>query len=203
MAVGTVTTIGSGPVAAGVLAAISQRRPPQRSWLLGTALSITGVALLGLAGRSVDVDVIGFVLAVVAGVGWAVYSTVAKRRIDDGADSTVTMATIFTGGALLVSPMLLWHSPAWATSTDGLLIVLYLGVATVGVAYWMYGLALRHLSAPTVVTLTLLEPITAAVLGSVVVHEDLRPAGWIGIAVVLGGLVVTTGGAVRSARPGS
>jgi len=200
VAVGTVTTIGAGPVAAGFLAAVSHRKAPARSWLLGTALSIAGVALLGLAGRSVDVDDVGIVLAIVAGAGWAVFSTIAKHRIDSGDDSTVTMATIFTGGALLVSPMLLWHSPAWATHLDGLLIVLYLGVATVGIAYWMYGLALRHLAAPTVVTLTLLEPITAAVLGSVVVHEELRPAGWLGIAVVLGGLVVTTGGAVRSAR---
>ncbi len=191
VAVGTVATIGSGPVLGGVINAVVHRRPPHRQWLLGTTISVAGVALLGLAGRGTAIEPLGIALAVCAGAGWAVFATIAKRQIEDGIDSTTTMAAMFCGGAVMLSPLLLAHSPAWSTTGNGPVVALYLGVVTVGLAYTLYGIALRHLLAPTVITLTLLEPITAAVLGAVVVHEGVRPAGWVGIALVLIGLVLT------------
>ena len=191
VAVGTVVTIGSGPVLSGIITALLERRPPERRWVVGTAISITGVALLGLFGRQLDTDLLGILLAVLAGLGWAVFATVGKRHIDAGIDSTASMASVFGGGAVLLSPVLLWHSPRWFATPSGLLVGLYLGVVTVGVAYTLYGFALRHLRAPTVITLTLLEPITAALLGVVVVHESISPAGWMGIAMVLLGLGIT------------
>ncbi len=192
VAVGTVVTIGSGPVLSGVITAMLERRPPDRRWLVGTAVSILGVAVLGLLGRDVETDALGIVLAVAAGLGWAVFATVSKRHIEDGIDSTASMAAVFGGGALLLSPVMFAHSPSWFFDSPGLYVGLYLGVVTVGVAYTLYGFALRHLRTPTVITLTLLEPITAALLGAVVVHEGIRPAGWLGIALVVVGLAITT-----------
>jgi DME family drug/metabolite transporter len=104
------------------------------------------------------------------------------------------MATLFCGGAVLLAPWMLVHSPAWVMSTRGATVALVLGVVTVGLAYTLYGVALRHLPAPTVITLTLLEPVTAAVLAAVVVHEGIRASGWAGVALVLVGLTVTARG---------
>lgn len=191
VAVGTVVTIGSGPVLSGIITATIERRPPERRWVFGTAISIAGVAVLGLFGREITADLGGILLAVCAGLGWAVFATVGKRHIDAGIDSTASMAAVFGGGAVLLSPLLFVHSPAWFTTGSGLLVGLYLGVVTVGVAYTLYGFALRHLQTPTVITLTLLEPITAALLGAIVVHEGIRPAGWVGIALVVVGLGIT------------
>ena len=199
VAVGTVTTIGSGPVLGGLIAAVRHRRPPAAVWLAGTAVSLVGVALLGLAGVSAEADPAGIALALGAGLGWATFATVGKHQIDTGIASTASMAAMFTGGALLLSPLLAWHHPSWIIHGDGWWIVAYLGVVTVGVAYTLYGYALRHLHAPTVITLTLLEPITAAVLGAVVVHEGTSAAGWLGIALVVAGLWVT---ARAAAGPG-
>ncbi|MGB8858066.1 MAG: EamA family transporter [Ilumatobacteraceae bacterium] len=201
VAVGTVTTIGSGPVLSGLLHALVDRRSPGGAWTAGTSVSIVGVALLGLAGRSAAAEPAGILLAVCAGLGWAVFAMVGKRQIDAGVDSTAAMAAMFSGGALLLSPLLLLHSPGWVHQGKGPLVALYLGVVTVGAAYTLYGLALRHLPAPTVITLTLMEPITAAVLGAAVVHEAIRPAGWIGIGMVLIGLVVTARGARQEGDP--
>lgn len=196
VAVGTVVTIGSGPVLSGVINAALQRRPPPQAWMLGTGVGVTGVALLGLLGRGdISTDLAGIGLAVLAGLGWATFATVGKRQIDSGVRSTVSMAAMFCGGAVLLSPLLVSHSPAWFGTGRGLLTGFYLGVVTVGLAYWLYGIALRHLAAPTVITLTLLEPITAASLGAVVVHEHIRPIGWVGVGLVLAGLVVTAMGA--------
>lgn len=201
VAVGTVATIGSGPVLGGLLASALARRAPTPAWLLGTGVSVGGVALLGLAGRSNAADPIGIVLAVCAGLGWAVFATVGKHQIDAGQDSTASMAAMFAGGALLLAPLLLAHRPGWVADGNGWWISLYLGVVTVGGAYTLYGFALRHLHAPTVITLTLLEPITAAVLGAVVVHEGVRAAGWVGVALVLVGLVITARDASGALEP--
>jgi len=190
VAVGTVATIGSGPMFAGLIATAIDRRAPSSRWLLGTGLGVGGVAVLGLMGRDTTVNIGGLALAFIAGLGWAVFATVGKHQIDRGRDSTSTMAAMFVGGALLMAPLLAWHHPDWVASGSGALVAIYLGVATVGVAYTLYGYALRHLATPSVVTLTLLEPITAATLGAVVVHERIRPIGWVGIGLVLAGLVI-------------
>lgn len=194
VAIGTVVTIGSGPVLTGVIHSVRSRTLPHRSWVAGTALSITGVALLGAVGRSASADPAGIALAVAAGLGWAVFSTVAKDHISNGRDSTAVMASLFCGGGLLLAPFLLAHSPGWVWTARGVTVAVVLGVLTVGVAYTLYGWALRHLPAPTVITLTLLEPVTAAVLAAVVVHEGIRPSGWVGVACVLVGLTVTARG---------
>jgi DME family drug/metabolite transporter len=195
VAVGTVATIGSGPVLAGAIAAVRTRRSPTTSWLVGTAISVLGVMTLGLVGRDTSADPRGVVLAVLAGLGWAVFATVGKHQIDSGIESTASMAAVFCGGAVLMSPLLFAHSPEWVGTWSGVAVAAYLGVVTVGVAYTLYGFALRHLSAPTVITLTLLEPITAAVLGATLVHEGVRPAGWLGVALVVAGLAITAYGA--------
>ena len=175
---------------AGLIAAVIDRRAPAGRWLVGTALGVGGVALLGLMGRDATVDGAGIALAFSAGLGWAVFATIGKHQIDSGRDSTASMAAMFCGGAILTAPLLAWHHPTWVLSWSGALVALYLGVATVGIAYTLYGYALRHLTTPSVVTLTLLEPITAATLGVVVVHEGILAVGWVSIALVLAGLVL-------------
>ncbi len=201
VAVGTVITIGSGPVLGGLIAAGRARRRPTPTWIAGTGISVAGVALLGLAGASAEANPSGIALAVCAGLGWAVFATVGKHQIDSGTESTASMAAIFIGGALLLAPLLAWHSPGWVGRGNGWRIALYLGVVTVGLAYTLYGFALRHLHAPTVITLTLLEPITASVLGAVVVHESIRAAGWLGIALVVVGLWITARGGAAETVP--
>ncbi|MFZ9628974.1 MAG: DMT family transporter [Ilumatobacteraceae bacterium] len=196
VAVGTVVTIGSGPAVSGLATAVLHRRRPGTAWLVGTATGVVGVVLLGLwGGGQVDAvgstDAAGIALAVAAGAGWAAFAGVCRSQIQRGVQSTASMAVVFAGGAVLVAPVLVDHHPNWALEGWGPLVVGHLGVLTVGVAYWSYGYALRHLPAPTVITLTLLEPITAAVLGRLVVGEQLQTLGWVGISLVVVGLLVT------------
>lgn len=192
VALATVVTIGSGPVFSGVIDACLYRRAPARPWLLGTAVSVVGVVLLGT--RDARVDALGLLAALGSGLGWAIYATIGKRQIERGLDSTACMAGMFSVAAIVVSPFLFTEDIGWVVSPHGALLALYLGVFTVGAAYTSYGRGLRHLTAPTVITLTLAEPITAAVLSSAILHESIDAVGWLGIALVLAGLVVTARG---------
>ena len=57
-------------------------------------------------------------------------------------------------------------------------------------AYVLYGFGLDRLTAATTVTLVLAEPLTAILLATAFLDETLDPLGWIGVVIVLSGLVV-------------
>ena len=92
---------------------------------------------------------------------------------------------------MLLAPLGLTQPLGWVASVDGVVMVLWLGIVTVGVAYAWYGYGLRFLPTSTAVTLTLAEPLTAAVLGIVVLDERLPPLGWVGAALIVVGLALT------------
>ena len=171
-------TIASGPVFAGLLALARTRRSPPRSWLAGTTLSIIGVVLLVGVGRdSGSVEAIGIVAALVAGFGYACYASVAKVQMERGLDAPASMASLFLTAGVLTSPLLAFEPMEWLSTGSGAVMIVHLGVVTVGVAYTCYGYGLRRLATPTVVTLTLVEPVTAALLSVVVLGEAITPRG--------------------------
>ena len=67
-------------------------------------------------------------------------------------------------------------------------MVIYLGMVATGLAYLLFSVGLRGMSAATGVALSKAEPITAFALSLLVVGE--RPAWWsvIGLLGVIGGL---------------
>jgi drug/metabolite transporter, DME family len=69
---------------------------------------------------------------------------------------------------------------------------LYLGVFVTGLAYLLYGWGLRSIGTSTAVTLTLAEPVTAAIFAVLILDERLEWFGWLGAGVVVVGLVVAS-----------
>jgi DME family drug/metabolite transporter len=191
VALGTIVGIGSGPVFAGLLHVALARGRLARAWIAGTALTIAGTALLA-APRSggASADPVGVALVLAAGLGYAAYAQAAKHALDRGLDAPAAMAGIFGVSGALLAPLLALEPLGWLATLRGTAMALHLGVLTVGLAYTLYGLGLRRLAVPTVVTLTLAEPVTAALLGVALVGERLGPVAWLGAAVVAAGLVV-------------
>jgi DME family drug/metabolite transporter len=134
----------------------------------------------------------GVAAALVSGLGYAAYATAAKHQMEGGLDPAASMASLFGIGAALTAPLLLLEPVAWLRTGGGALMIVHLGVVTIGGAYTLYGRGLRLLPTPTVVTLTLAEPVTAAVLSVAVLGESLGITGWCGVAVVVTGLFVAT-----------
>lgn len=199
VALGTIVGIASGPVFAGLYHVARQPRGLSLAWTLGTGLTVGGSALLATHGTTgAPSDTLGLLLMVSAGLSYAVYAQACKHAMDAGLGATQAMAGVFGIGAVLMAPLLSREPMAWLGTPRGSAMALHLGVLTVGLAYWLYGKGLRRLAVPTVVTLTLAEPLTAAVLGVAVLGERLGPSGWLGAAVVAVGLLV----AGRGDRPG-
>jgi DME family drug/metabolite transporter len=200
VALGTVLAIGSGPVFAGLLDTVRTRHRPDAVWLAATALAVTGGALLVAGGQGdARADVLGITYALTAGLSYACYSLGAKNLVSAGWPSATAMAAMFGLGALVLLPLLAFEPLAWVGTLGGVVMLVHLGVVTVALAYLLYGRALHWLPVSTVVTLSLAEPVTAALLGVAVLDEHLPPVGWLGAALVLAGLVLV--GRAVSRRP--
>ena len=194
VALGTIIALGSGPLFAGLLELLLGNRPNVR-WLAATTLSIAGGALLVAPGAAEGgFSVTGLLAALTAGFGYALYAVVTKRLILRGLDATVASAWQFSIGALVLLPFLAWQPMGWLATPSGLAMALWLGVAATGVAYLLYGYGLRSLDTATATTLTLAEPLTAALIAMIVLDERLTPVEWAGVAVVLVGLALAGGG---------
>ena len=187
VALGTLVAIGSGPVFTGIVALVASRERPVPRWYPATGLAVAGCALLLAPGGDSELDAVGLGLALGAGLSYAVYTVAAKAVLSRGVPGPTVMATFFLGGALLLAPALLFADTDGLTAGKGLAMVFWLGVATTAVSYVFFSAGLQRLRSSTVATLSLTEPLTAALLGVVVLGE--RP----GLVAVLGALVLLSG----------
>ena len=81
------------------------------------------------------------------------------------------MGASFGIGAILLLPVLLTGTTAWLHTTDGIALALYLGLVPTALAYVLFARGLLRLDASEVTTLVLAEPLTATVLGALVLDE--------------------------------
>lgn len=189
VAVGTLVTIGSGPIVAGLIDAAIARRAPTSRWLSGAMAGLAGVALL--TAGTVDVDATGIVLALIAGTTFPVYGLAAQRLMRRVAPD-VAIGTVFVAGAVLLTPLAVGTAPEAFATVGSLLTVGYLGVFTLSIAYVLWGLGLERLTLGVVVVVTLLEPAVASILGVAVLGEPLSMALAVGVVLVASGVVLAS-----------
>ena len=189
VAVGTIVGIGSAPVFAGILEYFVRRRRPGRRWYFSTAVAVFGCLLLVLQAGDIRVDVVGIVLALTAGFSYAAYALAIKLLLPGRSPEDVT-AVIFCLGAIFLSPLLLTADLAWLGQINGWLMMLHLGIVATALSYWFFASGLKTVAASTAVTLSLAEPLTAAILGIVVVGERINVVSSLGLVLILSALVL-------------
>jgi len=191
VAVGTIVGIGSSPIIAGFLTWLLFRERPGRHWAIATGLAIIGCTLLIGGGQDIQIDAVGMLLAVGAGAAYAVY-TIASKFLVGERPSIVVAGVVFGLGALLMLPLCFMLDMSWLAQPRGFLVAFHLGLVTLACAYLLFTIGLKTVSSATAVSLTLAEPLTAALLGIFVVGEELEPLAWLGIGLLFAGLVVLT-----------
>lgn len=187
VAIGTVVAIGSAPVISGFLEWVFLKRRPSRVWWGSTFLSITGCLMLFLNKESVVVDPLGVLMALGAGLSFAVYAIVSRDLVGKYPSLSV-VAVVFTLSAVFLAPFLFIFEMSWIADARGWGIILYLGIMTTGVAYFLFGKGLAYVSSSTAVTLALAEPLTAALFGVFLLGEQLNATSWAGMVLLLLGI---------------
>ena len=192
VAIGTIVAMGSTPIIAAVLDYFLQKEKLTLRWYIATLVSITGGVLLVLGGSSeIKTNPLGILLALLAGFSYAVLALANKRLVAHTPPVTV-MAVNISIGALLLSPLLFLTDLSWLADPRSLAVVLYLGLITIALACGLYARGLQAVSVHTSATLTLAEPLTAAILGILIVGEELTPYAFAGMALIFCGLLILT-----------
>jgi DME family drug/metabolite transporter len=189
VAVGTVVALGSAPLITGAISAMSLRKVPALSWLGTTVFAIVGMSLIVVSGKESQVTMSGVALALCAGLGYALFALGSKTILSSGVSSEFAMANVFGIASLMLAPTLLFVDLEWLTHTDAIVMVLWLGVVTLALAYWSYATGLRHLEPSQTTMITLVEPVVATLLGAVVLSERPTVLAWCGIFVVIASLL--------------
>jgi DME family drug/metabolite transporter len=190
VATGTVVTIGSAPAFAGLLSLLTGSGRLSRRWLISTGGAVIGCAALVSGGQAAGVEPIGVALALVSGLGYALYASAASYLITRGEDDTAVVAGLFGGAAVLLLPVLLAGSPGWLLTGRGIGVTIYLGALTTAFGYVLYARGLRTTPVAAATTLTLAEPAVAALLGLVVLGEHLGGVAIAGLVLLAGSLLL-------------
>ncbi|RNF40130.1 DMT family transporter [Planococcus salinus] len=191
VAIGTVVAIGSAPVITGLIEWSLFRKKPGRIWTIATACAILGCVLLFANKDAPTVNSLGIALALGAGVSFAGY-TILSKQVLERMEAVPAVAVLFSLSAVVLLPCLLFFDLTFITASQNLAVLLYLGIAATTVAYILFSSGLKQIPSSSAVTLSLAEPLTASLLGVLVVGEVLNGVSWAGVALLLGGIIVLT-----------
>ena len=95
------------------------------------------------------------------------------------------MAVVFCLGALLLGPLLFRANLSWLADPRGLTVILHLGLISTALAYVLFARGLRRVPVSAAATYSLAEPLTAALLGTLLLGERLGLPSLAGIALLL------------------
>src|SRR5690606_21858788 len=190
VAVGTIGALGSAPILTGALDGAVTRAFAGVVWLVAAAVATVGVVLLTGVGGADAIGIDGLLASLGAGASYAVYALASKRLLVREWAPTVAMGSIFGWAAAASVPLMLVTDLGWLVTPEGAVMALWLGLITTTLAYVLFARGLIGLSAATVSTLTLAEPLTATLLGVLVLNERLSANAIVGITVLVLGLVL-------------
>lgn len=181
-----------GPLAVAI--ATSKRRLDA----LWVVLAVTGLLLL-LPWQTGDVplDPAGVVFALLAGAGWALYILFGSRTGQAEGGRTVALGMAL--GALVISPTALWVAPPQLLDGGALPLALAIAVLSSALPYTLEMYALTRLPNNVFSLFMSVEPALAALMGLLVLHEQLTVLQGLAIACVMG---ASFGSALASRREG-
>lgn len=171
----------SGPL---TLAVITSR---QRIDFLWIALAIAGLALLlplGIDGNDVQaLNPEGVLCALVAAVFWAAYILFGKKVGHLHAGHSVSLG--LSVAAITVVPFGIWHAGSALWQPQILLAGLVVGAISSAIPISLEMVALKRLTPGAFGVMTSMEPAVAALLGLLVLNEQLTAPQWLAIGLVM------------------
>ncbi|MYT15988.1 drug/metabolite transporter, DME family [Streptomyces sp. SceaMP-e96] len=208
LAVGTVVTMGAGPVLIAIGARVTMGERLGPGGVLAVAGALAGLAILVLGGDGgTTVRPAGIGHALLSAAGCAAM-TLITRRLGKGGGSDPYASTVsaFAVGALCLLPLAAVEG-LWPQAHDlgrSLWLLVYIAAVPTALAYGLYFAGLAAVRAATASVISLIEPVSAAAIAVLFLGERLTMATAIGTGVLLtavAALAVTEArGAVTAAR---
>ena len=155
-------------------------------------LAFSGCVLVSGVGGDTAFSWKGILLGIGSGFFYALYSIFGRYAINRGYGAwTMTFYTFLfcSAGCAFLSN---WQVIGGVVTADSanILWVLGLGFVTAFLPYVLYSTGLEHMESSKASILASVEPVVSALFGVLVFHENLTAWGVLGIAMVLGAIVV-------------
>jgi drug/metabolite transporter (DMT)-like permease len=184
------------PVIVSVLALATGRG--ESGWLIwgAMALAVAGAALVVLTGHGVQIDRLGVVFALTSAGTFALYLTAADvvlKRTNSLAGAMWVSASAATG---LAAYALVRGAAQWPDGLHQWAPVLATAVATAGAFFCLFA-GLRRLGAVRTSIVSATEPLAAAVLAAIFIHQPIRAGVAAGGVLILAGAVTASVGRRR------
>ncbi|WP_406388482.1 DMT family transporter [Streptomyces sp. NBC_00887] len=190
LAVGTVVTLGAGPVLIAVGARLLMGERLGRGGFVAVAGALAGLAVLVLGGEAAEVRPVGVLLALLSAAGYAAITLLTRWLGRQGAsgDSLSTSAWAFGIGAVGLLPAALAEGlvPHTAATGQVLWLMVYVAAVPTALAYALYFAGAAAVRSATVSVIMLLEPVSAAFIAVTVLREQLTAATVVGTLLLLG-----------------
>src|SRR5205807_561070 len=153
--------------------------------LWSVLLSLAGLSLFFLD-RVEAGQTLGNLLGVVSGIFFA-FNIVLLRR-----DQGDALASMTLGNLLAAAVTLPFAVRGFSFTPMGLGVLLYLGIAQLGFAYWLFARGVRKVPAAEASVISMLEPVLNPLW--VFIGTSERPGPWalLGGAVVIGAVALRT-----------
>lgn len=182
---GVAATVGAiQPLLVVFLAKLVLGAPVRGDSLLAAIGGVAGVALLVLS-SSAALDPVGIAAGLAGAVSMAL-GTILSRRWGPPVSPLTFTAWQLTAGGLLLLPAALLLEPALPPPTAlNLAGFAYLGLIGAALTYILWFRGVAKLEPAVVSSLGFLSPVTAVLLGWLLLGQDLAPAQLAGMAVVL------------------
>jgi DME family drug/metabolite transporter len=193
VSVSTLVSLAIAPVVLTIASAVTARRRPSAASSVTVACAVGGLALVSLAaggtGSTAPHPVVGIVASLGSGLGYAA-TTVLNRRLVAEGDALVLTAATSGIGALVLLPIAVPFGMAVPHDLVAGWWLFYIGLGPTAIAYWLFYSGLRSTTSEVAGVLTLLEPLTAALLAAWLLGESLTGAGLVGSGLLLVAIAV-------------
>lgn len=161
--------------------------------VVGLFIGFIGVLLLSLARENANfaTSVLPILAALCATLLYGVAACLTKRYLQ-GVNSLAIATGSQCFAVLLLAPLSLFYWPVSMPSIQSWWQVLALGVVCTAIAYILYFRLIANVGAAKAITVAYLVPVFGIVWGMAFLNEHLTPGMWLGAALVLVGVALTT-----------
>lgn len=195
--IATMVSLGTAPVVAALWEAVTRRRLPGLRQLVVIGVAVVGLVLIagGHGAAAGPNPTLGVVAALGSGVIYG-GSAILGRHLAQHTPAIAMTTLTSVVGALVLSPFVLVSAPYVVPVDPPVSVgvawigIGYVGVVATAVAYILFNRGLRATESSSAAVLTLIEPLTAAVLAVTVLAEPMGVPTVIGAALLLGAVAV-------------
>ena len=174
---------------------VKERRQGKR-FFVGFLIAMAGIGLISFGSdASLQLNPLGDILALVAAVIWAVYSTITKKISEFGYGTIQTTRRTFFYGLLFMTPVLFLMdfsvSMSMFLDVKMVLNLVFLGLGASALCFVTWNFAVKVLGAIKTTVYIYMVPVITTVTSVLILHEKITLAVGCGIVLTLAGLFLS------------